>query len=57
MYIETLELNNYRNYENLNIMFDQNTNILYGDNAQGKTNILDIWLQQQSHIEEVKIKR
>lgn len=41
MYIETLELNNYRNYENLNIMFDQNTNILYGDNAQGKTNILE----------------
>lgn len=41
MYIESLKLNNYRNYENLDIEFDKNTNILYGDNAQGKTNILE----------------
>ena len=30
-----------RNYEELNISFDKGTNILYGDNAQGKTNILE----------------
>lgn len=41
MYIESLELNNYRNYKNLNISFDRNTNLLFGDNAQGKTNILE----------------
>jgi DNA replication and repair protein RecF len=41
MYIESLKLNNYRNYDNLSITFDKNTNILYGDNAQGKTNILE----------------
>ena len=41
MYIESLQLNNYRNYNELNMSFDKNTNILYGDNAQGKTNILE----------------
>lgn len=41
MIIESLELKNYRNYEQLHIDFDQGTNLLYGDNAQGKTNILE----------------
>lgn len=41
MIIKSIELNNFRNYENLNISFDEGTNILYGDNAQGKTNILE----------------
>ena len=41
MYIQSLELKNYRNYEQLNITFDPHINILYGDNAQGKTNILE----------------
>lgn len=41
MYIKSLELNNFRNYNNLNISFENDTNILYGDNAQGKTNILE----------------
>jgi len=41
MIIKSLELNNFRNYENLEISFDKGTNILYGDNAQGKTNILE----------------
>mgnify|MGYP001623066054 CR=1 FL=1 len=41
MYIESLELKNYRNYESLHISFDSGTNILLGDNAQGKTNILE----------------
>lgn len=41
MIIKTIELNNFRNYENLKIDFDYGTNILYGDNAQGKTNILE----------------
>lgn len=41
MYIHSLELSNYRNYDSLNISFDAGTTILYGDNAQGKTNILE----------------
>ena len=41
MIIESLDLKNYRNYNVLNIVFDRNINILYGDNAQGKTNILE----------------
>ena len=41
MIIESLELKNYRNYKELHINFDPGTNVLYGDNAQGKTNILE----------------
>ena len=41
MIIKSIELSNFRNYENLEIHFDHGTNILYGDNAQGKTNILE----------------
>ena len=41
MYIETIELSNFRNYDSLFMKFDSETNILYGDNAQGKTNILE----------------
>ena len=41
MIIKSIELSNFRNYEKLEIHFDHGTNILYGDNAQGKTNILE----------------
>ncbi len=41
MIIKSLHLINYRNIENLDIEFDQGINILYGNNAQGKTNILE----------------
>ncbi len=41
MIIESMELKNFRNYRELNLQFDANTNIFYGDNAQGKTNILE----------------
>ena len=41
MIIKSLELKNFRNYENLQLDFDSGTNIFYGDNAQGKTNILE----------------
>lgn len=41
MHIQSLELKNYRNYDYLNMSFDAGTTILYGDNAQGKTNILE----------------
>ena len=41
MVVKSLELSNFRNYENLSLEFSPSTNILYGDNAQGKTNILE----------------
>ena len=41
MYIENLALQNYRNYARAEITFSDGINILYGDNAQGKTNILE----------------
>ena len=41
MYIQSLRLADYRNYESLSMEFSEGTNILYGNNAQGKTNILE----------------
>lgn len=41
MIIEKLELRNFRNYEDEKIEFDKKINIIYGNNAQGKTNILE----------------
>lgn len=41
MIIESIELKNYRNYDELHMEFSPGTNILYGNNAQGKTNILE----------------
>lgn len=41
MIIKSLELANFRNYESLHLTFSEGTNIFYGDNAQGKTNILE----------------
>lgn len=41
MIVRSLELKEYRNYEQLNLLFDEGINILYGENAQGKTNILE----------------
>ena len=41
MYISSLELADFRNIVSLHMDFSQGTNILYGENAQGKTNILE----------------
>lgn len=41
MIVKSLELKDFRNYSDLNMKFYNGTNILYGDNAQGKTNILE----------------
>lgn len=41
MEIKVLKLKNFRNYDKLSLEFNGNTNIFYGDNAQGKTNILE----------------
>ena len=52
MYISSLTLTNFRNYRKEQIEFSPHTNVIYGDNAQGKTNILEavyIFSQGRSH--------
>ena len=39
MKITKMTLKKYRNYDNLEISFNDNLNIIIGDNAQGKTNL------------------
>ena len=41
MFIQTIRLDHYRNYDFLEIELDKGTNLFIGDNAQGKTNILE----------------
>src|SRR5574342_855854 len=41
MYIEDLVLKDYRNYENLKIEFENKVNVILGENAQGKTNVME----------------
>ena len=41
MYIDNLKIQNFRNYKEQEINFENKINIFYGDNAQGKTNILE----------------
>lgn len=41
LHIKSLKLRNFRNYETLCLEFDKDYNIIYGDNAQGKTNIIE----------------
>ena len=41
MILKSVALEHFRNYERLEMEFGQGTNILYGDNAQGKTNLLE----------------
>ena len=59
MIIKSLELADFRNYEELNISFDKGTNILYGDNAQVKQIFWKPFMFQPlpNPIREVKIKK
>lgn len=41
MILKSVALSHFRNYNDLYMEFDRGTNILYGDNAQGKTNVLE----------------
>ena len=41
MKITELELKNYRNIESISLFPCEGVNIIYGENAQGKTNILE----------------
>ena len=45
MKINSIEIKNFRNIKELNLEPSDKTNIIYGDNAQGKTNLIEaIWL-------------
>lgn len=41
MYINEIKLNNFRNYSNQEIILKDGINLFYGNNAQGKTNIIE----------------
>lgn len=41
MFLTDLALTNYRNYERETMRFDQGVNIIFGENAQGKTNMME----------------
>ena len=41
MYIKEIDLQNFRNYSMQKVKLDKGINIFYGDNAQGKTNLLE----------------
>ena len=41
MYIKSLKIKDFRNYEVLDLEFDKKVNIIIGSNAQGKTNLLE----------------
>lgn len=41
MFLENITFRNFRNYELLNLQFSSGVNLITGENAQGKTNILE----------------
>ncbi|CQR45795.1 DNA replication and repair protein RecF [Paraliobacillus sp. PM-2] len=41
MHIQELSLANYRNYQDLSVTFDDKVNVIIGENAQGKTNLME----------------
>ena len=41
MWIKKIKINNFRNYQLEEINLNKNINIFYGENAQGKTNIIE----------------
>ena len=41
MWISKVKINNFRNYKEQEIELEKNVNVFYGENAQGKTNIIE----------------
>ena len=51
MFLKTLEIKDFRNIENLKLDLNENFNVLWGNNAQGKTNILEsIYLLRNNFV-------
>ncbi len=58
MYISSLSLKNFRNYIDQRAEFSPLTNVIYGNNAQGKTNILEaLYLFSQGRSHRAKTDR
>ena len=58
MYISSLSLKNFRNYTDQTAEFSPLTNVIYGNNAQGKTNILEaLYLFSQGRSHRAKTDR
>ena len=41
MWIKKIKINNFRNYKQEEIKLENDINLFYGENAQGKTNIIE----------------
>ena len=41
MWIKRIKVNNFRNYKQQEIVLEENINLFFGENAQGKTNIIE----------------
>ena len=41
MYLKRMRLENFRNYESAQVDFNRNKNLILGENAQGKTNLVE----------------
>ncbi|HLQ96476.1 MAG TPA: DNA replication/repair protein RecF [Pseudogracilibacillus sp.] len=41
MYLKNIQIKNFRNYASEELTFDSNINVIIGENAQGKTNLLE----------------
>ena len=55
MKINSIILENFRNYKNLELDFDESRNIIVGENAQGKTNLIEaIYLRSEEHTSELQ---
>ena len=52
MRLDKLTLDGWRNYQRQTLAFDQRCNVIYGENAQGKTNLLEaaVYLLSLIHI-------
>lgn len=58
MKVKSLTLTNFRNYEKETIEFSPGTNVIYGNNAQGKTNLLEaIYLFSHGKTHRTKLDR
>ncbi len=57
MYIKKIKVENFRNIEFMEIEPHNEINVIYGQNGQGKTNLLEaIWLLRQSgFLQDVKV--
>ena len=49
MYLKSIFLKNFRNYNELELTLHPEINIIYGNNAQGKTNLLEAFKQVRGY--------